>query len=105
MTYTYTMTKLEVSKETYNEIAGKLGAAGYEHAFKAEGIDMHGICLAQSDTAHAAVRFLLQPDLSGRSLSELLSAAADALDAQGDGPLVQCLRERAQAVASAEEGL
>jgi hypothetical protein len=46
MRTTYTMVKLEVSKQTYEEIEKKLKDAGYDRAFVEEGIDMHGICLA-----------------------------------------------------------
>lgn len=47
MTHTYA--ELEVSRATYDEIAQKLRAAGYDHAFIPERgrdtptIDMHGI--------------------------------------------------------------
>lgn len=48
MTHTYA--ELEVTEPTYNEIAQKLKAAGYDHAFMPEKgqrdtIDMHGIGL------------------------------------------------------------
>lgn len=45
---TYTFAKLEVSRGTYDEIAGKLRAAGYDHAFVDGAIDMHGIGLVRS---------------------------------------------------------
>lgn len=50
MTYTYAV--LDVSPATYTEIADKLRAAGYDHAFHTQSddrrtvIDMHGIALA-----------------------------------------------------------
>lgn len=47
MTYTYAI--LEVSTAAFEEIAGKLRAAGYDQAFHDEDdgvvIDMHGIAL------------------------------------------------------------
>lgn len=44
MTHTYAL--LEVSAVAYEEVATKLRAAGYDHAFNADGeIDMHGIAL------------------------------------------------------------
>jgi hypothetical protein len=44
---THTYAILEVSDDAYHEIAGKLRAAGYDHAFHEDGaIDMHGIALA-----------------------------------------------------------
>lgn len=44
MSYTYAL--LEVSRLAYDEIAGKLRAAGYDHAFgRDEEIDMHGIAI------------------------------------------------------------
>lgn len=47
-TYTYTYAELEVSPEAYDEIAAKLKAAGYDHAFMSDGaIDMHGIGLVK----------------------------------------------------------
>jgi hypothetical protein len=49
MTYTYAI--LEVSAAAYEEIAEKLKAAGYQHAFHKDGrdtvIDMHGIALKE----------------------------------------------------------
>lgn len=43
MTYTYAI--LDVSPAAYKEIADKLRAAGYDQAFHAGVIDMHGIGL------------------------------------------------------------
>lgn len=43
MTYTYVT--LGISRAAYDEIAGKLKAAKYNHLFKGETIDMHGIAL------------------------------------------------------------
>lgn len=44
---THTFAVLELSAQAYNEIAEKLRAAGYHHAFdmKAQLIDMHGIAV------------------------------------------------------------
>jgi len=42
---TYTYVELEVSAAAYDEIAGKLRAAGYDHAFHDGTIDMHGLAL------------------------------------------------------------
>lgn len=43
---THTHANLEVSQAVYDEIAGKLRAAGYDDAFGRNGeIDMHGIAL------------------------------------------------------------
>lgn len=48
LTMTYTYALLEVSPEAYDEIRKKLEAAGYQHAFGADGeIDMHGIALTR----------------------------------------------------------
>ena len=44
MTHTYVV--LELSPAAYDEIAGKLRAAAYDHAFGDDGeIDMHGIAV------------------------------------------------------------
>ena len=44
---THTVATLEVSDRTFQEIAGKLRAAGYGHLFMSDGsIDMYGISLA-----------------------------------------------------------
>ncbi len=43
MSHTYVL--CEVSRAAYDEIAAKLRAAGYDHAFDGECIDMHGIAL------------------------------------------------------------
>ena len=45
---TYTYVELEVSAAAYDEIAGKLRAAGYDHAFHDHTIDMHGIGLTKA---------------------------------------------------------
>jgi hypothetical protein len=51
MTHTYTYAVLEISSEAYEEIAVKLRAAGYDHAFGKDGeIDMHGIAVAEDKT-------------------------------------------------------
>lgn len=43
---THTYALLEVSREAYDEIKGKLQAAGYDHALHDDGlIDMNGIAL------------------------------------------------------------
>lgn len=48
--YTYTFATMEVSQATYDEIAGKLREAGYDHAFvkSDDGVllDMHGVAIA-----------------------------------------------------------
>lgn len=43
MSHTYAI--LEVSPAVYAEVRGKLEAAGYQHAFDRDVIDMHGIAL------------------------------------------------------------
>jgi hypothetical protein len=45
---THTYVELEVSAAAYDEIAGKLRAAAYDHAFHDEVIDMHGIGLTKA---------------------------------------------------------
>lgn len=45
---THTYAELEVSAAAYDEIAGKLRAAGYDHAFHDGTIDMHGIGLTRA---------------------------------------------------------
>lgn len=45
---TYTYVELEVSAAAYDEIAGKLRAAGYDHAFQDGTIDMHGLALTRA---------------------------------------------------------
>lgn len=48
MTYTYAI--LEVSAVTYDEIAEKLAAAGYQEALHDDGlIDMHGLALKRAE--------------------------------------------------------
>ncbi len=51
MKTTHTYALLEVSAAAFREVSEKLRAAGYDHAFDADGnvIDMHGIAL----TLHA----------------------------------------------------
>lgn len=45
---THTLAGMPVTESTYNEIANKLRAAGYDHAFADEGIDMSGIMITRS---------------------------------------------------------
>jgi hypothetical protein len=45
---TYTYAEMEVTAAAYDEIAGKLRAAGYDHAFNDGAIDMHGIGLTRA---------------------------------------------------------
>jgi hypothetical protein len=47
MTYTYV--SLPVSAPAYDEIATKLRAAGYDHCFDLETIDMHGLALVREE--------------------------------------------------------
>lgn len=48
LTSTHTFAELEVSPDTYDEIAEKLRVAEYDHAFMDDGtIDMHGIGLTK----------------------------------------------------------
>lgn len=52
MRTTHTYATLEVSPGTYDEIAQKLKAAGYGHAFNDRGeIDMHGLALVKPPAA------------------------------------------------------
>src|SRR5687768_10458814 len=44
---THTYAELEVSAAAYDEVADKLKAAGYDHAFQDGVIDMHGIALTR----------------------------------------------------------
>lgn len=48
-THTHSYTVLEISPAAYDEIAGKLRAAGYDHCFTRETdeIDMAGIAVAK----------------------------------------------------------
>lgn len=52
---TYTYVVLEVSDAAYDEIAGKLREAGYDHVFDGEGkkcvMDMHGIAIGREGSA------------------------------------------------------
>ena len=53
MRTTHTYACLEVSAQTYREIADALRAAGYDHAFNEKGeIDMHGIGLQRKSDEH-----------------------------------------------------
>jgi hypothetical protein len=54
MASTHTYALLEVSKAAFDEIAAKLRAAGYDHAFRDAGeIDMHGLALVVGEAAPA----------------------------------------------------
>lgn len=49
ITGTHTYALLEVSNAAYEEIAAKLRAADYHHAFNEGAIDMHGIALVRAE--------------------------------------------------------
>lgn len=66
---THTYVELEISKAAYDEIAGKLRAAGYHHVFTDGGaIDMHGLALVNFVEAVDKPDF----DLRGRDLAQPL---------------------------------
>lgn len=59
-THTHTFAKLEVTAAAYDEIAGKLREAGYDHVFIDDAIDMHGIGLTRMpETASEREKFPL----------------------------------------------
>jgi hypothetical protein len=50
---THTYVELELSPAAYDEIAGKLKAADYGHAFMDDGaIDMHGLAVTRAPEVH-----------------------------------------------------
>jgi len=51
MTHTHSYVELEISKEAWDEIAGKLRAVDYDYVFSDDGrvIDMQGIALVYDD--------------------------------------------------------
>lgn len=51
MTHTYAI--LDVSRPVFEEIAAKLRAAGYHHAFDRDVIDLHGIAIRVDEQAQA----------------------------------------------------
>lgn len=54
MRVTYTFVELALSKAAYDEIAGKLRAAGYDQAFGDDGlIDMHGLAVSAEPAQEA----------------------------------------------------
>lgn len=55
---THTFATLQVSAEAYDEIAGKLKSAGYDHAFVDDVIDMHGIGLVRGEAATGSISIL-----------------------------------------------
>jgi hypothetical protein len=60
---TYTSVLLEVSSFTYDEIACKLRAAGYDHAFgTGPAIDMQGIALTRAGSPTVAMLEVLKED-------------------------------------------
>lgn len=56
MTHTYA--ELGISKSAYDEIVGKLRAAGYHHAFHEGGVDMQGIGLVVERDPKPVVEYL-----------------------------------------------
>lgn len=66
MRSTHTYARLPLSQEAYDEIAAKLKAAGYGHAFDSNGdIDMHGIgvCVEEEDRHVALLGSDWQPSM------------------------------------------
>lgn len=59
---THTFAELEVSAAAYDEIAGKLREAGYDHAFNEGAIDMHGIGVTRSAEQGASKALVTAPE-------------------------------------------
>lgn len=60
MSRTYTLARLEVSEQAFNEISRKLRAAGYDHLFRRDGgIELTGLCLEveQETEPHTVATF------------------------------------------------
>lgn len=89
---THTLAILEISKSTYEEIAEKLKAAGYDHAFlhgrDTVGIDMTGIMLqfVKDDALRAA-----PPPKDSHRLCTCTGACKGA---EGLGPGWRCALEK-----------
>jgi hypothetical protein len=58
---TRTYAVMNVSRETHEEIMGKLKDAGYEHAIQGNVLDMHGIALAPPEPRHCD-EYIEDPD-------------------------------------------
>jgi len=57
---TYTIAELPISQAAYDEIAGKIKAAGYGHVFSPSGLmDMHGIGLSRTEMLGPSIPLLL----------------------------------------------
>jgi len=75
---THTYAKLEVTEATWQEIADKLRAAGYDHAFHDGVIDMHGIGLQQLERHPeqlSEVSYRLGTEQTLRKLAKLVDNA------------------------------
>jgi hypothetical protein len=67
----YTTATLTVSREAWNELAEKLMAAGYAHAFSGCAIDLHGISLEPEGQNAAPMRSF--DDYADRTARKLLA--------------------------------
>ncbi len=54
MRVTHTFAELKVSAAAFDEIAARLRAAGYDHAFIDGAIDMHGLGLTRAEAPGAS---------------------------------------------------
>jgi hypothetical protein len=61
MSGTHTFATLPVSRQAYDEIAGRLRDVGYDHALHDGAIDMHGIGLEPEDGGVAGKPAALTP--------------------------------------------
>ncbi len=75
MTYTYTV--LDVTPMAFVEIRRRLEAAGYEHAFHDDVIDMHGIALKSLAKASAPTDIVIGTLLSHRTKQGVVELAVN----------------------------
>lgn len=96
---THTYALLEISAGAYDEIAAKLRAAGYDHAFNADGeIDMHGIGLEKVEKSEemgalsvyiaAYIADALQRFVGESNTQEVRAAIASVIDSLAVPPTI-----------------
>ena len=66
------------------------------------GVSASELIQAAAERSAKELENVLGPDASGRRLSELLLEASRLLSSLGNGPLADCLSEKAEAISAAE---
>jgi hypothetical protein len=81
MTYTYVV--MDVSRAAFDEIAAKMRAAGYDHVFHEDVIDMHGIAVKATDVYEPTAEIVKENGTSPQAGNNAIALARRVVDLLG----------------------